>query len=172
MTGPVVILVGAPGAGKTTVGKAVAKRLKVTFRDTDSDIEATAGKAISDIFVDDGEPAFRQMEREAVATALAEHDGVLSLGGGAVLDPVTREALQGRAVVWLEVGIADATRRVGMNTARPLLVGNVRGRLIALLAERAPFYAEVAFITVPTDGMRTNEIADVIVAALQGESND
>jgi len=105
---PRVVIVGPPGAGKTTIGTLVAERLGTTFRDTDLDIERTAGKPITDIFVDDGEPAFRALERAAVATALTEHDGVLALGGGAVVSAENRALLAGHLVVFLDVGLADA----------------------------------------------------------------
>src|SRR5262249_42030566 len=118
---PRVVLVGPPGAGKTTVGRILADRLHVGFRDTDADVEAMAGKSIADIFYDDGEPAFRALERKAVAAALAEHDGVLCLGGGAVLAPETRSLLKGFRVVFLAVGLSDAATRTGLSQARPLL---------------------------------------------------
>ena len=163
MTRPVAVLVGPPGAGKTTVGELLAARLGVTFRDVDHDIEASAGKPISDIFVDDGEEAFRALEAAAVATALAQHDGVLALGGGAVLADATRAVLRGHRVVHLNVGLADAVDRVGLNTARPLLALNPRATMRTLLAQRAPLYAEVATVTVDTDGRTPEEVlADVI----------
>src|SRR4051812_48064016 len=111
---PVLVLVGAPGAGKTTIGQLVAKQLGVSFRDTDTDIEGSTAKSIADIFITDGEAAFRGLEREAVDTALREHDGVLALGGGAVLDARTRASLADHRVVWLEVSLSEATKRVGL----------------------------------------------------------
>ena len=161
-----IVLIGPMGSGKTTVGGLVAERLGTSVRDTDHDVEATAGREISDIFVDSGEAHFRALERTAVATALAEHDGVLALGGGAVLDPGTRELLTGHDVVFLRVGLSDAVKRVGLGTARPLLLGNVRGRIKALLDERTPVYESVATLTVETDGREPAEVADEIVAAL------
>lgn len=159
---PRVVLVGPMGAGKTTVGRVLAQRWGVEVRDTDADVEAGAGKPVSDIFVEDGEARFRELEREAVATALATHDGVLSLGGGAVLDPATREALAGHRVVFLRVGLADAVRRVGLGTGRPLLLGNVRSRVRQLLEERTPIYEAVATLTVDTDGRTPEQVADDI----------
>jgi shikimate kinase len=145
-----VVLVGAPGAGKTTVGRALADRLGMPFVDVDAVIVDRVGKPIAEIFADDGEGAFRALEEQVTAELLDER-GVLALGGGAVLSPRTRAALRGRRVVWLRVGLAAAVKRVGMDTARPLLLGNVRGRLLALLNERAPLYAEVATEVVDTD---------------------
>ena len=161
-----IVLIGPMGSGKTTVGGLVAERLGTSVRDTDHDVEATAGREISDIFVDEGEAVFRALERAAVAEALATHDGVLALGGGAVLDPGTRELLTGHDVVFLRVGLSDAVKRVGLGTARPLLLGNVRGRIKALLDERTPVYESVATLTVETDGREPAEVADEIVAAL------
>ena len=168
MSAPRVVLVGPMGAGKTTVAGLLAQRWGVAVRDTDHDVEASAGREISEIFVDDGEAAFRELERAAVATALAEHDGVLALGGGAVLDPATREQLAGQTVVFLRVGLSDAVKRVGLGTSRPLLMGNVRARVKALLDERTPVYASVATHTVDTDGRTPDEVADAIEALLQG----
>jgi len=143
-THPVVVLVGAPGAGKSTVGRVLAGALGVAFRDTDRDVEGMAGKPVSDIFVDDGEHHFRRLEAAAVATALAEHDGVLALGGGAILDPRTRALLAGHRVVWLKVDVPAAAKRVGLARDRPLLALNPRAHLRELLAARAPLYGEVA----------------------------
>jgi shikimate kinase len=157
---PLAVLVGPPGSGKTTVGRLVAERLGVELRDTDADVVAATGQEISAIFVDQGEAAFRALEREAVRTALEEHTGVLALGGGAVLDPGTRRLLDGRRVVFLHVGLADAARRVGLDTSRPLLLGNVRGRLKALLEERDPLYREVATVVVDTSGRTPEDVAE------------
>ena len=163
---PVLVLVGPPGAGKTTVGRLVAERLRVGFRDTDHDVEVTAGKPISDIFVSDGEHAFRALERDAVATALAEHDGVLSLGGGAVLSEQTRERLRGHVVVLLDVDLGSATTRVGLNRERPVLALNPRATLRALLEERMPLYREVAREVVDTSKRPVREVVDDVVARL------
>jgi shikimate kinase len=162
-----VVLVGPMGAGKTTVAELLAQRWGVAVRDTDADIVAAQGREISDIFVDDGEAAFRALEREAVARALAEHDGVLSLGGGAVLDEDTRALLADHTVVFLQVGLTDAVKRVGLGTSRPLLMGNVRSRVKALLDERTPIYASVATHTVDTDGRTPDEVADEVEALLE-----
>ena len=156
---PQLVIVGPPGAGKTTVGRLLADTLGGTLRDTDADVEEVAGKPISDIFIDDGEAAFRALERDAVARALAEHGGVLALGGGAVIDPQTRERLREHHVVFLDVGLADAASRVGLNRDRPLLIGNPRAQLKRLLDERRPLYVEVATITVNTAGRTPDEVA-------------
>ncbi len=163
MTGPLLVLVGPPGAGKTAVGSLVADRLGLPFRDTDRDVETVAGKSVADVFVDDGEAVFRTLERAAVASALAEHEGVLALGGGAVLDPATRESLRGRPVVALSVGLTDAGKRVGLARDRPLLSFNPRAHLRLLLAEREPLYADVATVTVVTDGRSIDDIAEEVL---------
>jgi shikimate kinase len=155
------------GAGKTTVAALLAEAWGVAARDTDADVEATEGRTISDIFVESGEARFRELERAAVTDALAEHHGVLALGGGAVLDPVTRELLHGQPVVFLRVGLSDAVKRVGLGTARPLLLGNVRGRIKALLDERTPIYESVARLVVDTDDRTPEEVAAEIRAAFQ-----
>lgn len=164
---PLLVLVGTMGAGKTTVGRMVADALGVGFLDTDHFVEERAGKPVAEIFVDDGEPVFRAMEHEAVADALASHDGVLALGGGAVLDPATRELLAGHRVVFLRVGLSDAAARVGLGVSRPLLLGNVRGRIKQLLDERTPIYTAVATDVVETDGRGAEEVADEVRALVQ-----
>lgn len=169
MTKPKAVLVGPMGAGKSTVGRLLAEALGVTLRDTDEDVEAVAGKTVPDIFVDEGEAHFRRLEKAAVAAAVGEHDGVVSLGGGAVLDPDTRRLLRGHEVVFLRVGVADAVKRVGLGAGRPLLLGNVRARIKALLDERAPLYESVATVVVETDGRSPEEVAGEVRAAVEGE---
>lgn len=163
---PKVVMVGAPGAGKSKVGRIIAERLGVEFRDTDKDIAAVAGKRVSDIFVEDGEAAFREMERAAVRTAIAEHDGVLALGGGAVTDEGTRELLADCSVAFIDVTLAEAVRRIDLKGGRPLLMGNIRGKLKALMDARRPLYEEVATVTVHSDGRPAEEVAADILTAL------
>lgn len=167
MVSPRAVVVGPPGAGKTTVGGLLAARWGVPFRDVDEDIVRLAGKPITDIFATDGEPAFRELEAKAVAAALAEHDGVLALGGGAVLSDQTRAALRGHRVVFLSVGMPEGVKRTGLSAARPLLAGvNPRATFKALLDARLPLYREVATVEVDTDTLTPEEIADQVVAAL------
>ena len=163
---PSVVLVGPPGAGKTTVGGLVADALGVPFRDVDADIEAVAGKPIPEIFVDDGEPHFRALEREAVVAALTGFDGVLALGGGAILAEGTRAALRGHRVVYLETGLSDAVSRVGLGSGRPLLAINPRATLRHLLDQRRPLYEEVATHTVTTAGRTPEDVAGEVLACL------
>jgi shikimate kinase len=160
------VLIGPPGSGKTTLGRLLAARLGVEFRDTDADVEAVAGKPVGDIFVEDGEARFRELELAAVRLALAEHEGVLSLGGGAVLNEETQALLEGHQVVYLQVGLADAVQRVGLASARPLLVFNPRSQLKKLMEERRPVYERLAVLTVATDKRTPEEIADEIVEGL------
>lgn len=167
-TRPRVVLMGPPGSGKTTVGRILAERLEVAFRDTDADVEEIAGKAVADIFVDDGEPRFRDLEREAVTSALATHDGVLALGGGAVMDTHTQSALAGYAadggtVVFLDVSLAHAAPRVGFNQSRPLLVGNPRARWAELMQARRPTYEHLATLRVLSDERTAAEVAHEIL---------
>jgi shikimate kinase len=163
---PRVVLVGTMGAGKTTVGRRLAESWGVAFRDTDDDVVAAEGRSVSDIFVDSGEEHFRALERAAVAEALRTHDGVLALGGGAVLDPSTRELLAGHRVVFLRVGLSDAASRVGLGVSRPLLLGNVRGRIKQLIDERAPVYESVATHVVDTDGVGVDEVVELVRSAV------
>lgn len=164
---PRAVIIGPPGSGKSTVGPALAARLGLAFRDSDEDIVARAGKPITDIFAEEGEPAFRALEEEVVAKALAEHDGVLSLGGGAPITLGTRERLAGHTVVFLNVGMAAGVQRAGLSAARPLLAGiNPRATYKALLDARLPVYREVATIEIDTDHRTPDEVVEAAVAGL------
>jgi shikimate kinase len=165
--GPQAVLIGPMGVGKSTVGALLAERLGVGYRDTDEDIVTAQGRPISEIFVDEGEPVFRALEKAAVARAVAEHDGVLALGGGAILDPDTRTLLTGLPVVFLDVDVAEAIKRVGLNTARPLLVVNPRQQWRTLMEARRPLYTEVARVVVATDGRTPEEVAQDVLDALE-----
>ena len=164
---PLAVVVGPPGAGKTTVGQAVAAMLGLPFLDTDAVIEETAGKPIPEIFFDDGEPAFRAMELTAVEAALASFNGVVALGGGAILDAGTRAALAGLTVVFLSVELPDAVKRVGLGMGRPLLSVNPRATLKYLMEQRRPLYAAVATHTIATDGRTPHEIAGEMAALIK-----
>jgi shikimate kinase len=168
---PLLVLVGPPASGKTTVGTAVAGRLGAVFRDTDQDIENLAGCSVADLFVTEGEPHFRALEEQAVATALAGHDGVLALGGGAVTSATTRELLvaygrDGGVVVWLDVDLPSAAKRVGVFRGRPILGVNPRAMLRHMLETRAPLYGEVATLTVQTGGRTPEDVVAEVLAAL------
>jgi shikimate kinase len=165
---PRAVLVGPPGAGKSTVGPLLAERLGVDFRDCDDDIEAVAGKSVADIFVDDGEPHFRALERAAVARALEAFDGVLALGGGAILAAETRSRLNGHRVVYLAVDLSTAVRRVGLGIGRPLLTVNPRATLKYLLDQRRPLYEAVASYTVDTSRLAPAGGATVVLPHLLG----
>jgi len=172
-SGPLaVVLIGPPGAGKSAVGPLLADRLGVEFRDTDADVGAAAGKPVSDIFIENGEEAFRELEREAAASALAEHGplrtrgGVLALGSGAVLDDGIRHLLVGLPVVYLAAGFGTVARRIGLDRPRVAIPGNPRGRLRAMLDERDAIYQRLAAVTVPTDDLDPDELAEQIAARI------
>jgi shikimate kinase len=163
-TGPAAILVGPPGSGKSTVGPLLAARLRTGFLDTDDEVEATTRKRAGDIFVEDGEQAFRALEWPVVRRALS-YPGVVALGSGAVLDRGVQRLLAGQQVVYLETGFAEVAKRVGMNRPRVPVPGNPRGMLRAMLEERLPLYQDVALVTVRTDDLSPEEVADQIAAA-------
>lgn len=172
-SGAVVVLIGPPSAGKSSVGALLAAELGVPFADTDDLVAAAAGKPVGDIFVDDGEAVFRELERAAVARGLetiggsTSGAGVLALGSGAVLDPDVRRMIAGRPIVYLETGFATVAKRTGMDRPRVVIPGNPRGMLRAMLEERRPVYAELATITVPTDDMAPEEVAADLAGRLR-----
>ncbi|GGT19636.1 shikimate kinase [Streptomyces chromofuscus] len=167
MSAPLAVLVGPMGVGKSTVGLLLAERLGVGFRDTDDDIVAAQGRTVADIFVEDGEAAFRAIEKQAVRAALAEHTGVLALGGGAVLDAGTRGLLAGHHVVYLAMDVEEAARRTGLNTARPLLAINPRKQWRELMEARRHLYEEVARSVVATDDRTPEEVTQEVLSALE-----
>ena len=167
MTAPSVVLVGPMGVGKSTVGALVAERLGAGYRDTDDDIVAAEGRTIAEIFVDEGEPVFRAIEKAAVQKALAEHDGVLALGGGSILDADTRALLAGQRVVYLSMDVEEAVKRTGLNAARPLLAVNPRKQWRELMEARRSLYEEVATVVVATDGRTPEEVTQVALDALE-----
>jgi shikimate kinase len=171
-TGPAAILVGPPGSGKSTIGPLLAARLRTGFLDTDDEVEAIARKRAGDIFVEDGEQAFRALERPVVQRALG-YPGVVALGSGAVLDRGVQRLLAGQQVVYLETGFSEVAKRVGMNRPRVVVPGNPRGMLLAMLEERLPVYQDVARVTVRTDDLSPEEVTDQIAAAqiAAGESS-
>ncbi|MER5516312.1 shikimate kinase [Streptomyces sp. NPDC002763] len=164
---PMVVLVGPMGVGKSTVGQLLAERLGVGYRDTDEDIVAAEGRAIADIFVAEGEPVFREIEKRAVEVALAHHEGVLALGGGAILDADTRALLAGRQVVYLSMDVEEAVKRTGLNAARPLLAINPRRQWRELMDARRHLYEEVASAVVATDGRTPEEVTQAALDALE-----
>ena len=161
-----IVLVGVPGAGKTTVGKLLAKNMGIDFFDSDQVIESRAGKSVSDIFTQDGEPAFRKLEHDVIVELLDSNNVVLALGGGSLGNDETRAKVKDATTVWLVAGLAQAVDRVGMNRNRPLLLGNVRGQLADLMAAREPFYKEVAAIAVDTSKLIPSEVVTEIVSEL------
>jgi shikimate kinase len=161
--GPLIVLTGPPAAGKSAVGKLLAERLGAAFVDTDAEIEAAAGKPVGDIFVDDGEPAFRDLERAAAQRALTAAGAVVALSSGAVLDPGVQQTLAGMPVAYLATGFPAIARRLGLDRPRVVIPGNPRGQLRRMLDERRPVYERLATVTVPADELAPEEIADEIV---------
>ena len=163
-----IILIGPPGAGKSTIGHSLAKKMKVKFADTDSLIEAKMDKKISDIFVDLGELVFRQEELVVLAEVLQSDNGVVSLGGGAPISPQAQELLRnsGAIVIFLDISLGKAAARVGFNRDRPLLLGNPRAQWNELMNSRRPIYESLATAVVPVDDRSVNEICADILAVV------
>ena len=177
MIAPLAVLIGPPGSGKSTVAARLADRWSVSARDTDIDVTEIDGREIAEIFIESGEAAFRALEREAVREALSSHGGVLALGGGAILDPETQADLReyaasGGTVVFLNVGLATAARRVGLAHSRPLLVGSPRAAWRRLMDERRGIYESLATMILETDGLSPRELAASIAEGVgMGRSN-
>jgi shikimate kinase len=165
---PKAVLVGLPGSGKSTIGRRLAKALGVSLLDTDVAIEERTRRSIADIFATDGEQEFRRIEEEVVRAALADHDGVISLGGGAVTSPGVCDALTGHTVIYLEIGAREGVRRTGGNTVRPLLAGPDRAeKYRALMAKRVPLYRRVATVRVDTNRRNPGAVVRHILSRLQ-----
>jgi shikimate kinase len=165
---PKAVLIGLPGSGKSTIGRRLAKALDVSLLDTDAAIEETTGRTIADIFVTDGEKEFRRIEEDVIRSALQSHDGVLSLGGGAVTTPGVRDALAGHTVIYLEISAAEGVRRTGGTTVRPLLAGPDRSeKFKALMSERVPLYRRVATMRVNTNRRNPGAVVRYIVERLE-----
>lgn len=161
---PHIILIGPPGAGKTSVAKALSKRIGKRFVDTDALVEKKSGKRISEIFLEEGEPRFRELEREAVIEALSGDQEIVSLGGGAILDEsIRKEIATSGQVIFLDVSISNAAPRVGFNRERPLLVGNPRAQWLALMEKRRPLYEQLATTTISTDNKKPEDVVTEIL---------
>ena len=158
-----IVLIGVPGAGKSTVGRLLAQQLGCAFVDTDNEVEAQAGKSISEIFIQDGEPAFRTLEKAIIGQALDKTDAVIAVGGGALLDADTRSSVKQHECIWLQTNLNHAVDRVGMNKNRPLLLGNVRGQLADLMSAREPLYIECATLVVDTNDLTPAEVVQNII---------
>jgi shikimate kinase len=167
---PRVVLVGLPGAGKSSVGAALAGRLAVPFADSDDLIIQRTGRSVAEHFQTGGEAAFRAVEAEVVAQALAGFDGVLALGGGAVATESVRAGLLGSGVpvVLLTAEQDELLLRIAGTGHRPLLVGDAPARLAELAGERAPLYRAVASLTVQTSGRSIAEVADELSDQIRG----
>ena len=163
---PVAVIVGPPGSGKTVTGRALADLLGVPFHDTDEAIVRSVGRSIADLFVEDGEAAFRELERVEVTRALAEERGVVALGGGAPVQPGAAELLEGHTVVFLDVGIADASKRIGFDQSRPLLAVNPRASWVAMMNVRRALYEAVATLRADTAGRTPEDVAAEVASAL------
>ncbi len=163
-----VVLIGAPGSGKSTVGAALAKVLALDFIDTDQLIEEREGKAITDIFVVDGEPHFRAVELETLKQVLSLKDVVISLGGGAPISDQAQQLINSSesTVVFLDVSLATAAPRVGFNRDRPLLLGNPRAQWQALSDKRRPIYEALADVSIKVDDMSVEAIISEIEKSL------
>ncbi len=165
---PKAVLIGPPGAGKSTIGRRIAQALELDLVDTDAEIEKTTGRTIPDIFTHDGEPRFREIEEDVVREALASTDGIVSLGGGAILSERTRALLDGHTVIYLEISVAEGLRRTGANNHRPLLAGgDPKVKYQELMRRRRPLYRRAATIRIRTDGRSPSRVVAQLVSKLE-----
>ena len=168
---PTAVIIGPPGSGKTVTGRALAALVGTSFHDTDEEIVRAEGRSIADIFIDDGEAAFRALERAEVARALEVERGVVALGGGAPIDVGTQALLARHTVVFLDVGIADASRRIGFDRSRPLLSVNPRASWIAMMNVRRPVYQSLATHRADTAGHTPEQVAAEVAGLLSGATS-
>lgn len=165
---PKAVLVGLPGSGKSTIGRRLAKALGLRLLDTDAEIERRTGRTVAEIFGTDGEAAFRLLEEEVIRESLRDHDGILSLGGGAVTTAGVRDALAGHTVVYLEISAAEGVRRTSGSTVRPLLAGPDRAeKYRALMDQRVPLYRQVGTIRINTNRRNPGAVVRHIVGRLE-----
>lgn len=161
-----IVVVGAPGAGKTTIGKALARQLDLLFVDTDEVVTKLSGRDLAELFITEGEPGVRLFERQAVGDAVAGAPAVIALGSGAVLDDDVRAAVAGLPVVWLRVTAPNAIARIGMNVPRPVTLGNVRAQFAAMMADREPHYEAMSTVVVDTDHRPEDDIVAAVRSGL------
>jgi shikimate kinase len=168
-----IVLIGPPGSGKSTVGKALARRLKRSFFDTDSMIEEKSQKKIGEIFVDQGEDEFRKIEFIVLQDVLQTPGSVISLGGGAPIKKQSQELIAAANVfvVYLDISLASAAPRVGFNRDRPLLLGNPRAQWQTLNEIRRPIYQSLASMSIKVDDMKVEEIVSQIVPTFEAVVN-
>ena len=165
---PKAVLIGLPGSGKSTIGRRLARAMGLEMLDTDAMIEEQQGRSIAEIFATEGEPGFRRIEEQVIREALESHDGILSLGGGAVTTPGVRDALAGHTVVYLEISAAEGIRRTGGSTVRPLLAGPDRAeRYRELMSQRVPLYRRTATIRINTNRRNPGAVVRHIVGRLE-----
>lgn len=165
---PRVILIGPMGSGKTTVGKLVAEKLQIPFRDTDQVIEETTGKSVSDIFLEDGEDEFRAIEKKVLRDELLADGAVLALGGGAPISVDAQSALRAIAspVIYLDISLAAVAPRIGFNRDRPLLLHNPRGQWQTLMEARRPIYESIADLVIDVNDKTEAEIVSLVLEVL------
>ena len=162
-----LVLVGIPGAGKTTVGKLLSDALNLPFVDSDLEIQTRTGKSVAQIFTQDGEKFFRELEARTVSEILSSNNQVVSLGGGALGNEQTRDLVKQQTVIWLVASLSGAVSRIGLNRNRPLLLGNVRGQLSDLMKIREPIYREVSTYSIDTSDLRPDEVVAEIIKVLK-----
>ncbi|MCV7226923.1 shikimate kinase [Mycolicibacterium komossense] len=168
---PKAVLVGMPGSGKSTIGRRLAKAMDLPLLDTDVAIVETTGRTIADIFTVDGEQEFRRIEEEVIRKALDEHDGILSLGGGAITSPGVRDALAGHTVIFLEISAAEGIRRTTSGVVRPLLAGSdAAEKYRSLMSERVPLYRRAATLRINTNRRNPGAVVRYLASRLESST--
>ncbi|HET9255469.1 MAG TPA: shikimate kinase [Pseudonocardiaceae bacterium] len=167
MSGPVLILIGPPGSGKSTIGRFVADELGVSFRDFDDDLRKKSGLPAGELVVKLGRERFSELERDLIGPILADHTGVLALGGGTPMNAAIREQLTPFHIVYLDVELDELLRREGLISLHPWLLPNPRAHLRRLLTERRPIYEAVSTVVIPTTGRAVEDIATEVLSTLK-----